>query len=188
MLKIQEGTQIRFFVNTAEFSPADPATNWTQGTPTDVTLTLAGLASGAARQSAKVDLGADRHSIYQLLGCVDFTGETPTAGLTVDYYWLPSTSATEANGNVAGNSGQDAATPWGVVPSGLSVAEFARMGIQIGSLVLSDDGAVQNGYVGTLAPPTRWGQLLVINSSGDAFENDDVEMHQVLNPVVVTAA
>jgi hypothetical protein len=62
------------------------------------------------------------------------------------------------------------------------------MGIYIGSLVLSDDGSVQNGYVGTLAPPTRWGQLLVVNSSGDAFENDDVEMHQVLNPVVVTAA
>jgi hypothetical protein len=186
-VQIQEGTQIRFCV-AASLSPADAATNWTQGTPTDVALTLASLATAAGRQSTKVDLGANRHSIYQLLGCVDFTGETPTAGLTIDYYWLPSTHATEANGNVAGNSGADAAAPGGAVPGGLTVAEFARMGIYIGSLVLSDDGAVQNGYVGTLAPPTRWGQLLVINSSGDAFENDDVEMHQVLNPVVVTAA
>jgi len=187
MLKIQEGTQIRFFVAGA-FSPADAGTNFTQGTQTDVALTLFGVANGAGRQSAKVDLGADRHAVYHLLACVDFTGETPTAGKTVDYYWLPSTSATEANGNVAGNSGQDAAAPGGAVPGGLTVAEFSAMGIYIGSLVLSDDATVQNGYVGTLAPPTRWGQLFVVNSSGDAFENDDVEMHQVLNPVVVTAA
>lgn len=186
-LQIQEGTQIRFFV-TASFSPADAGTNFTQGTPTDVALTLSGVATAAARQSAKVDLGANRHAVYHLLGCVDFTGETPTAGNTVDYYWLPSTSATEGNGNVAGNSGADAAAPGGAVPGGLTVAEFARMGLYIGSLVLSDDGAVQNGYVGTLAPPTRWGQLLVVNSSGDHFEADDVEMHQVLNPVVAASA
>lgn len=185
-LQIQEGTQIRFFV-TGSFSPADSGTNFTQGTPTDVVLTLSGVANAAGRQSTKVDLGANRHSIYHLLGCVDFTGETPTSGKTVDYYWLPSTNATAGDGNVAGNSGSDAAAPGGAVPSGLTVAEFAAMGIYIGSLVLSDDGAVQNGYVGALSPPTRWGQLLVVNNSGDAFEADDVEMHQVLNPVVVAA-
>jgi len=186
-VQIQEGTQIRFCV-AASLSPADAGTNWTRGTPTDVALTLASLATAAGRQSTKVDLGENRHTLYRLLGCVDFTGETPTAGLTVDYYWLPSTSGTEGNANVAGNSGADAAAPGGAVPGGLTVAEFARMGMYIGSLVLSDDGAVQNGFVGTLVPPTRYGQLLVVNSSGDAFENDDVEAHQVLEPIVVTAS
>lgn len=186
-LQLSDTTQIRFFV-TASFSPADSGTNWTSGTPTDVALTLASLANGAGRQSAKVDLGATRHSIYHLLGCVDFTGETPTAGNTVDYYWLPSTSTTQGNGNVAGNSGADAAAPGGAVPTGLTVTEFAKMGLYIGSLVLSDDAAVQNGYVGSFSPPTRYGQLLVINNSGDAFEADDVEMHQILTPVQVADA
>lgn len=181
-LAIQEGTQIRFFV-TGSFSPADAGTNWTQGTPTDVVLTLSALANAAGRQSTKVDLGANRSALYEVLGCVDFTGETPTAGNAVDYYWLPSTSTTTGNGNVAGNSGSDAAAPGGAVPSGLTVSEFAAMGIYIGSLVVSDDAAVQNGYVGRFSPPTRYGQLLVVNNSGDAFEADDVEMHQVMNPV-----
>lgn len=181
-LQLSNATQIRFFVS-GSFSPADAATNWTDGTPTDVALTLSGVADNAGRQSAKADLGANRHSVYHLLACVDFTGETPTAGNTVDYYWLPSTSSTTANGNVAGNSGTDAAAPNGTVPSGLTVDEFAAMAIPIGSLTVSDDAAVQNGYVGFFSPPTRWGQLLVVNKGGDAFEADDVEMHHVLTPI-----
>jgi hypothetical protein len=43
---------------------------------------------------------------------------------------------------------------------------------------------VQNGFVGILRPPGRYGQLIVVNESDDAFEADDVEMHQVLNPIV----
>ena len=181
-LQVSVGTQIRFFV-TGSFSPADAATNWTIGTPTDVVLTLSALANTAGRQSTKVDLGATRSALYEVLGCVDFTGETPTAGGTVDYYWLPSTSTTQANGNVAGNSGADAAAPGGAVPSALTVSEFAAMGVYIGSLVVSDDASVQNGFVGTLAPTSRYGQLLIVNNSGDAFEADDVEMHQVFNPI-----
>ena len=179
---VKSGTQIRFFV-TGSFSPADAGTNWTSGTPTDVVLTLASLANAAGRQSDKVDLGPTRAKVYECLGCVDFTGETPTAGSLVDYYWLPSTSTTQANGNVAGNSGADAAAPGGALGS-ITLDEFRQMGIFIGSLKIHDGAVVQNGYVGSFSPPTRYGQLLVINNSGDAFEADDVEMHQVLNPVV----
>lgn len=176
------GTQIRFFV-TAEFSPADAATNWTIGTPTDVALTLNALANAAARQSAKVDLGEDHAPLYAVFGCVDFTGETPTQGLTVDYYWLPSTHTTAANGNVCGNSGIDAAAPDGVLGSA-TLADMIATAIMIGQLKCHDGASVQNGFVGYISPPTRYGQLLVVNSSGDAFENDDVEMHQVMNPII----
>lgn len=176
------GTQIRFFV-TGSFSPADNGTNWTIGTPTDVVLTLASLADGAGRQSNKVDLGATRAAAYELLGCVDFTGETPTAGERVDYYWAPSTSITAANGNVAGNSGVDGAAPDGALGS-ITLAEFLKQCVFIGSLIVHDGAVVQNGFVGILYPTSRYGQLIVVNESGDAFEADDVEMHQVLNPIV----
>jgi len=180
---VKTATQIRFFV-TGSFSPVDPATNWTIGTPTDVVLTLSAVANGAGRQSNKVDLGTLRAPAYAVLGCVDFTGETPTIGLTVDYYWAPSTSATVANGNVAGNSGVDGAAPDGALGS-ITLAEFVKAcGIPIGSLVVHDGAVVQNGFIGIFSPPTQWGQLVVVNSSGDAFEADDVEMHQVMNPVI----
>lgn len=180
------GTQIRFCVS-GSFSPADDGTNWTIGSPTNVALTLASVANGAARQSLKVDLGASRAPAYEVLGCVDFTGETPTVGGTVDYYWAPSTSGTQASGNVAGNSGGDAACPDGALGS-ITLAEFLKQCIYIGRLVVHDGGSVQNGYVGTLYPKGRYGQLIVVNNSGDLFENDDVEAHQVLNPIIPNIA
>ena len=145
-LQVSVGTQIRFIADTG-FNPADDGTNETIGTPTDYTLTLSGVADGAGRQSDKADLGANRAAAYEVKAAVDFTGETPTAGGTIDYYWLPSGSGTTADGNVAGNSGIDAAAPGGAVPGALTVDEFAAMGQYIGSLTVSDDAAVQNDDV-----------------------------------------
>ena len=82
-ITVEVGTQIRLFV-TGSFSPVDAATNWTIGTPTDVVLTLASVADNGARQSAKFDFGANRAARYECLGCVDFTGETPTTGERID--------------------------------------------------------------------------------------------------------
>jgi len=175
------GTQIRFFV-TGSFSPVDAGTNWTIGTPTDVALTLASLGINAGRQSAKVDLGATRAPAYEVLGCVDYTGETPTSG-QIDYYWASSTSTTAANGNVAGNSGGDAACPDGALGS-ITLAEFLRWCQYIGAMRIHDGGVVQNGRVGIFSPSSRYGQLIVVNNSNDIFEADDVEMHQVFNPII----
>lgn len=180
-VRYAESTQIRFFV-TGSFSPADAATNWTRGTPTDVVLTLASLADDAGRQSDKVDLGEFRAPRYHCLGAVDFTGETPTAGERFDVYWAPSTSSTQANGNVAGNSGADGAAPDGALGS-ITLDEFLDMCQFIGSLTIHDGAVVQNGPVGTLVPKERYGQLVVVNRSGDALEADDVENHFVLNPI-----
>ena len=146
-------------------------------------ISLASLADGSGRQSDKVDLGSTRAVAYELPGCVDFTGETPSATGRVDYYWAPSTSTTQGNGNVAGNSGADAAAPDGALGS-ITLAEFLRQCIPIGSLFTHDGASVQNGFVGVLRPTGRYGQLIVVNESGDAFEADDVEAHQVLNPII----
>lgn len=175
-------TQIRFCV-AGSFSPADAATNWTIGTPTDAVLTLNNVANGAARQSDKVDLGTPRPPRYALFGCVDYTGETPSAIGQTDYYWAPSTSSTQANGNVAGNSGADGAAPDGALGS-ITLAEFLLQCIYIGSLYTHDGAVVQNGFVGVFQPPTQWGQLVVVNNGGDTYEQDDVEAHQVMNPIV----
>ena len=179
-LLIVDGTAIVFGVS-GSFSPADAGTQHAAAI-TDV-LTLSALADAAGRQSDKVDLTATRAPEYELFAAVDFTGETPTAGNTVDYYWLPSTSGTQANGNIAGNSGADAAAPGGALGS-ITLAEFILLAVPIGSLTVHDGAVVQNGHVGRLFPPTRYGQLLVVNNSGDAFEADDVEMHHVLAPVI----
>jgi hypothetical protein len=176
----KQGTLIAFGVS-GSFSPADAGTQ-SAAAITDV-LTLSAVADGAGRQSDKVDLGATRAAKYGLIGCVDFTGETPSATGQIDYYWAPSTQATQANGNVAGNSGADGAAPDGALGT-ITLAEFLKQCIPIGSLFNHDGAVVQNGWVGTFSPPSQYGQLIVVNNSGDAFEADDVEAHQVLVPIV----
>ena len=176
---------IVFGVN-GELDPADDATNLTDdiGTDTvDVECDLDALADGSGRQSAKADLGATRALYYNVMASIDFTGETPTDGDVVEFYWAPSTNSTAANGNVDGNSGADAACPDGVVDS-VTLAEFVKHCIFIGTLACNADGGVITGYIGCFSPPTRYGQLIVKNESGDAFEADAVESHVVLQPLV----
>ena len=174
--------QIRFVIS-GSYSPVDPATDHTIGTPTDFAITLASLANGSARQSIKADLEAAFAREYAVFGSVDFTGETPTQNARVDYYWAPSTHATQANGNVGGNSGADAAAADGGLGS-ITAADMLRLCQFIGSLPIHDGASVQNGYIGSFEPKSRYGQLVVANESGDAFEADDVETHTVFNPLV----
>ena len=177
---------VRFCVS-GSFSPADSATDWSAdlaaGDFDNAALTLSALADAAGRQSIKVDLGLVRPREWELFGCVDYTMGTPTSGATIDYHWSPSFSGTQANANVAGNSGADAACPAGAVPAGITLAEFLDMCVWIGSMTIPNDAAVINGPIGRFIPPTRWGQLIVVNNGGDAFEADDVEAHQLLIPV-----
>lgn len=180
---VKVGTQIAFGVS-ASFNPADDGTNFTDDLTTiDAAITLASLANAAGRQSIKVDLGATRAESYAVYAAVDFTDETPSATGTVDYYWAPSPNGTGANGNIAGNSGADAACPDGALGS-ITLAEFIRQCQWIGQLACHDGASVQAGLVGVFSPVDRYGQLIVVNNSGDAFEADDVEMHTVLNPIV----
>lgn len=179
---IKDGTQIRFA--NGSYSAADPATDHTIGTPTDVTLTLAGLASAAGRQSNKVDLGATRAARFAVYAAFDFTGETPSATGRMSLYWMPSTHATAANGNVAGNSGLDAAAPNGALGS-ITLAEIQLMSQYIGELLTHDGAAVQNGLVNPFFMPTsRYGQMLVVNNSNDALETPTNECAVWMTPII----
>lgn len=174
------GKQIRFCVS-GSFAPASNATNWTQGTPTNVALTLSSLGNGAGRQSAKVDLGATHAERYEVLGCISRAGTTTGR---VDYYWAPSASATTATGNVNGNDGTDAL----IVNQGSGSptdAEYVALCQFIGSLMVHNEAVVISGYVGTFRPGGRYGQLIVVNNTGTAFAAaTDTEHHQVFNPIL----
>jgi len=170
------------------FVPVDSGTSWLADVAASdyswTALTLSALADAAGRQSAKADLGLVRPREWDLFGCVNYTGETPTAGKTIDYYWASSFSGTAGNANLFGNSGGDAACPGGAIGT-LTLAEFLDGCQFIGSLVTSDDAAVQNQQVnksGPWIPTSRFGQLIVVNNGGDAFEADDVEHHQIAVP------
>ena len=171
------------------FVPVDSGTSWLADVAASdyswTALTLSALADAAGRQSAKADLGLVRPREWDLFGCVDYTGETTmTSGETVDYYWAASFSGTAGNSNLFANSGSDAACPDGAIGS-LTLAEFLDGCQFIGSLVISNDAAVQSQQVnknGPWIPNSRFGQLIVVNNGGDSFEADDVEAHQVAIP------
>lgn len=189
---LKEGTAITF-CDDAALNPADDATNYTDdvGTDTcDCDLDHTGLVDGAAHASIKcdIDTGGTANkwgTTFRTFAAVDFTGETPAGALTVDYYWCPSTSSTQATGNIAGNSGANAAVCDGCTATGTTDAEFVRQCLFIGAFVTSDDATVQGGYVGTFTAPTQHGQMVVFNNSGDTFEADNVEAHVAIWPLLV---
>ena len=175
----QVGTQISFADHAGDFA-ATAKNNLEQGTPTDVQLSLANVADGAGRESAKVDLGASRASAYSVMACFEMAA-TPTTGEVVELYWAPSPDATAANGNVFDIDGVDAAAPSGVG----TLAELVSAATFIGNFRCGAvaTASVMTGFVGVLAPPERYGILIVKNESGAAFHSDDVESHIVFTPI-----
>lgn len=184
---VKTGSQFRFCI-TGSFSPADNGHNFTIGTPTDVAITLASLPDQESRLSAKVDLGATRPRVYEVLAAIDFTGESPDSDGHIDLHWLPSVSGTAATGNVMGTDGTDAdadsGTNYGATDTGLLLTELIPKCQFIGSLQCHSYGGVQNGFVALFSPSSRYGQLLVVNNSGDVVEDDDVENHIVFNEII----
>lgn len=174
------GTQICFADHAGDFNPA-AANDLTQGTPTEVQISLASVADGAARQSAKVDLGAQRAIAYSVVAAFEIAA-TPTASDYIELYWAPSPDSTAANGNPGGVSGSDAAY------SGYS-SNLAASVLQldyIGNFVCTAQatGTVQIAKVATFSPSERYGTLVIKNESAAALHSDDVEIHIVFNPII----
>jgi hypothetical protein len=173
---------------------ADHATDYIGGTgnnsleiagSTDVQIDVTDLAAGAARQSAKVDLGAKRAAVYSVMMSLEMATD-PVAGETVDLYWSPSVDSTPAVANGGGCSGADSAYS-GYAAS--TLAEGLLNLILIGSMnlaVMNDaDGVPQLEYIGRFSPPDRYGSLVVVNSSAaDNFHSDAVEFAVSFQPIV----
>lgn len=175
------GTQISFADHATDFTCSVAASCLEQGTPTDVQLDLTSVADTAARESAKVDLGATRPMRYTLIAAVEMAA-TPVTGDVIEFYWNSSPDSTAANGNMGYTTGSDAAFTGSPATLAEAVAQLQFIGV----LVCSADATttIQTQVVGTFSPGARYGSLVVKNESGAAFHSDAVETHIVMNPVV----
>jgi len=148
-------------------------------------IDLTSLADGDARQGAKADLTANRAPSYAVKVCLEFD-VAPTAGEMVHVYWSSSYDSTAGTGNDGGASVTGADADWD--PGGAAEAdreEYARHLTWIGSFAAAADAATtyQVAMINRdFYPPTRYGQPVVFNQSGQALEGDAVEMYIALIP------
>lgn len=146
-----------------------------------VQITLASLANGAAQQGVKVDLGATRAAAY----AVTFRPEldvAPASGAIISVHWAPSPSGTAGIANPGGVSGADAAYT-GTTSD--SLADSINQLTQVGILYCTSDAAIvvqQQTWV--FSPEERYGSPVIYNTSGQAFEGDDIEMSLIFTPLV----
>lgn len=181
-------------VKTGQLIFADHATDYVGGTgnnsleiasSVDVQIDVTSLAAVSARQSAKIDLGTTRPSMYSVQMSLEFATD-PVAGEVVTLYWSPSPDSAAAVANAGGCSGADAAYSG---YSASTLAEGLDELIIIGHLPLAvmntGDGVPQLGFIGVFSPPDRYGSLVVYNASAaDAFHSDAVEFAVSFNPIV----
>lgn len=171
LVHINEGTPV-CWADTTDYSATGSGITRTHQ------IDLTSLASGAAREGAKADLGDPRADAYAVL--VGFELDVaPTAGNVIDVYWSPSFSGTAGTGNAGGASGADGAYKAG------EEAEWVKQLVYVGSLVCTADAAtvVQRQCINpAFVPPTRYGSIVVVNNAGQAFEGDAVEMYVALVP------
>lgn len=142
-------------------------------------LDLTSIANNAARQSDKVDLGATRAARYAVFVGIE-ENVAPAAGAVIEFFWSASFSNTAGTGNDGGASGADGAYKAG------EEDEWKRQLTMIGQLIMTADATtvVQRGFIGFFYPPNRYGQVIVVNKSGQAFFSDAVEMYVALVPQV----
>jgi|DEB0MinimDraft_6_1074348.scaffolds.fasta_scaffold64931_1 hypothetical protein len=146
---------------------AGGSNNWSDTVDAEINLT--NLSNAAARQSAKLDLTANRDLEYLVEAHIE-TDADATDGGTIDVYAGYSGSATNVNDNPAELQGQDLAYSGGtngVLAGGLRQLEY------IGSLVLQTlndtDAEPQVGVIGRISPSKRYMMIVVVNNSGVAL-------------------
>jgi hypothetical protein len=128
------------------------------------TLSLDGLANGAARQGASVDLGANFADEYIVELRVE-TGTAGTAGNTTELYLLSSTDNSNWPAKVTGS---DAAYTLGT-----NDANLRQAGPPVVTLVATNDGntvLTQNQSI--WRPRGRYVSPIVDNNLGQAFRDE----------------
>lgn len=145
-------------------------------------IDMTSVASGAARQGAKADLGATRAGKYNVMVAIEFASGAASSE-TVDFYLGFSPSATAANANPAGLSGADAAYTG---TTGDSLADSLLQLDRIGNLTTTADNTttVQYQKVGEIYAPDRYVIPVVMNNGTGAFVADAVEMYIALIPII----
>ncbi|MCP4165661.1 MAG: hypothetical protein GY759_07180 [Chloroflexi bacterium] len=163
-VKVVRGTAKVFSDST--YSPSDAA----QPTGTDAQINLGSIGtSGAARQSAKLDLGSDNLDIdYEVQAYIEWSA-APDAGGTVDMYLGWSDSATAGGNNPGGLSGADSAyTGQSTAADGVKQLDY------VGSLVAANAAAIQTASVSITSAKARYVCLVVVNNSSVALATGGV--------------
>ena len=142
----------------------------------DYDITLAGLASGAARQGEKGDLGSSRAARWAARVAINMD-VAPAAGAVIEFWWSSSPSAVAGTNNTGATNGTDAAYTGS---TGGSIDETKWQMQHIGNLVLTPDAdTVVQVQEFVFFPLQRYGMPVVINpSGGQALEGDD-DSHQI---------
>ena len=177
------GTAI-VLADTTDHSPA-AANNL--GTRTDQ-IDCTDLAAGAARQSAKVDFGANMDLEYMLRVCVEWeTTPEIAAGETLDFYIAWSNNVTAATANPGGVSGSDSAyVGYAAGSLAASLKQLDLIGSMSQDNVINTDQAQIDMEVGAFRPRARYGTLVVVNSAASAaLHADMVETSFVFDPLTL---
>jgi hypothetical protein len=170
---------------TATFRVQDGTPKAWKSSGGDAALTFASLASGSARQGAKLDLGATRADSYDVFLDLEFAA-SPTGGTTVDVWWAPSGSATAATDNPGGITGSDAA--YSGYSSNLTASLPQLQPVGSATLTAQATATVQRIYVGRFSPARRYGSPVVLNNgSGVALVSTDTNCQLRFVPVEGTA-
>lgn len=128
------------------------------------TLSLDGLANGAARQGNYVDLGANYADEYYVYLIVE-TGTAPTAGLTAELYLLSSYNGTTWPAKATGS---DAAYTLGT-----SDANLRQAGTPVVSLIATNDTNTTLVQMPVIwRPRGRYVAPIVDNNLGQAFRDE----------------
>ena len=155
----------------ASYSPTG-VSDLSSGSPTVVDLTLSSIADGAAVNSDQLDFGTLIPEYIDVVAALEWFAAV-SAGGTVDFYWSESANSAVGTGNPGKPDGVDGAYTG---DGGGTVAESVTQMTYIGSFITTDLVGVQIAKVGRFEPTMRYGQLVIVNSSGTTVcGTDDIE-------------
>lgn len=121
-------------------------------------INCAALASGAARQSDKLDFGATRAPMYAVFADVELSGAQQLAGNVIPLYLGPSSSSDVGTDNLGGLAGVDSA--YAGYSSNLTAA-ISQLPYIGDFVTTTQTGSIQKGFIGYTTIPTRYAQLVV---------------------------
>lgn len=144
-------------------------------------ILLAALASMAARQGDKVDLGERRAERYAVTLRPELD-VVPISAKVISVHWAPSESAVAGTANPGGVVGADGGYTG---TAGDSLADSIKQLDLIGALICTCDAAtVVQQQTWIYSPPTRYGSPVIWNQTAQAFEGDDIEMSLIFMPQI----
>jgi hypothetical protein len=147
-------------------------------------IDLTSIASGAARQGVKVDLGATRARRYLVKLGIEMD-VAATAGNLISVHFSESISATAGTGNTGGASGADAAyTGYSGGSLVNSIVQLKPVGVMSAEVVIAATPQYQTVGIISGDDLERYISPVIYNETDQAFEGDAVEMFLALIPLI----